>query len=235
MAIRPTTASSDSSDERGDVKIQTRSPNPAATAAAATIDHANALGGSRTTREDSPRSAHGPYVAARALSSALMGLQPHVEEPTLSVRSPDGEVPEISFVIPCLNEEDADRGGRAATHSTRSPSLGVSGEVIVVDNALRGPLGGARARGRRDRRARASARLRQRVPRRPPGRARPVHRDDRRRPHVRPLGAARDGRAAARRSRRRARHAVQGRDPPGRDAVDEPLHRQPDPDAGCST
>jgi hypothetical protein len=63
-----------------------------------------------------------------------MGLQPHVEEPTLSVRSRDGEVPEVSFVIPCLNEEDAVeavvRDALAAIDS-----LGVSGEVVVVDNA----------------------------------------------------------------------------------------------------
>jgi hypothetical protein len=63
-----------------------------------------------------------------------MGLQPHVEEPTPHARRRDEDVPEISFVIPCLNEEDA---VEAVVQDALAAidSLGVSGEVIVVDNA----------------------------------------------------------------------------------------------------
>jgi len=62
-----------------------------------------------------------------------MGLQPHVEERTPGVVVPDEEVPEISFVIPCLNEEDAVEAVVDDAFAAIG-ALGVPGEVIVVDN-----------------------------------------------------------------------------------------------------
>ena len=84
-------------------------------------------------------------------------------------------------------------------------------------------------RRRRARRHRAAARLRQRLPRRLRRRARRLHRDGRRRPHLR---LRRD--PALRREARRRRRAGDGRPdgqhPAGRDAVAAPLRRQPGPD-----
>jgi hypothetical protein len=63
-----------------------------------------------------------------------MSLQPHVEEPTPHARRRGEDIPEISFVIPCLNEEEAiESVVRDALDAIAA--LGVTGEVIVIDNA----------------------------------------------------------------------------------------------------
>ena len=62
-----------------------------------------------------------------------MGPQPHVEERTTGVVPPAEEALEVSFVIPCLDEEAA---VEAVVEDALAAieAVGVSGEVIVVDN-----------------------------------------------------------------------------------------------------
>ena len=81
------------------------------------------------------------------------------------------QVPEISVVIPCLNEEEAVGAvvDQALEGIRRS---GRTGEVIVVDNDSTDRSAEVAADARRARRARAAARLRQRLPRRPRRRTR---------------------------------------------------------------
>jgi hypothetical protein len=62
-----------------------------------------------------------------------MGLQPHVEERTTGVVPPDEEALEVSFVIPCLDEEAAVEAVVEDAFAAIE-AVGVSGEVIVVDN-----------------------------------------------------------------------------------------------------
>ena len=141
---------------------------------------------------------------------------------------------------PCGGGADAVRGDplpqRGGEHRPRSSALardvlrreGISGEVIVADNASEDRSRRARRRGRRPRRARAAPRLRQRLPRRLRRRPRQVHRHGRRRPHVR---LQRDPalRRAARRRRRPGHGRPDGQHPARRDALAAPLRRQPDP------
>ena len=92
---------------------------------------------------------------------------------------------------------------------------------------LRGPERRARRRRGCDGRARASARLRERVPRRLRGRQGQVHRDDRRRPHLRLRGDP-ELRPATRRGRRARDGESDGQHRAGSDVAHEP-HREPDP------
>ena len=137
---------------------------------------------------------------------------------------------EISVVIPCLNEE------RAIAEVVAWGWEGIErhGPQRRGDRRrqrLDRPLRRARASGRRARRPRAAARLRERIPARPGRSARRVHLHGRRRRHLRP---ARHG-AVPRAARFGGKEFVlgsrfQGRIHAGRDALEAPLDRQPDPD-----
>ena len=136
--------------------------------------------------------------------------------------------PQISVVIPCLNEEEAvGTGGRAGAR--RHPPLRTAGRGHRGRQRVHRPLGRGGGRARRARRLRGATRLRQRLSRRARSRAGRVRRDGRRGRDV-PAPGARAVRRPAR-GRRRPRHrlALRGNDPRRCDAVPEPLRRQPDP------
>jgi hypothetical protein len=66
----------------------------------------------------------------------MMSVRPRVDDRAPDVAAPqagDPESPEVSFVIPCLNEEDAVEGVVQDALSSIA-ALGIAGEVIVVDN-----------------------------------------------------------------------------------------------------
>jgi hypothetical protein len=66
----------------------------------------------------------------------MMSVRPRVDDRAPDVAAPqagDPESPEVSFVIPCLNEEDAVEGVVQDALSAIA-ALGIAGEVIVVDN-----------------------------------------------------------------------------------------------------
>ncbi len=140
----------------------------------------------------------------------------------------DDEI-QVSVVIPCLNEaENIERCVRRRARR-RWTSHGIAGEVVVADNASEDGSAELAAARRRARRARAAARLRQRLPGRLRRRARALHRHGRRRPDLR---LRRDPalRRAARRRRRARDGRPDGQHPAGRDAVAAPLRRQPGAD-----
>ena len=177
---RPSSAGAGSSTRalRSRRRARTRSPgsacprvqaNPLALAA-------RAYASGRSTRSWPPTRGQTRPVVATASSSGSGRWACYGRAPYAMTHA----APEISVVIPCLNEEEAVGAvvDQALEGIRRS---GRSGEVIVVDNALDRPLRRDRRRARRDRRARGAARLRQRVPRGARGRAGRVHRDGRRR------------------------------------------------------
>ena len=129
------------------------------------------------------------------------------------------------MVIPCLNEAASIE--RCVTDArTAFEGQGWEGEVIVADNGSddrsaelareAGAAGGARA----------EARLRERVPRRLRRRAGRLHRDGRRRPHLR-LRRHPALRDQARRGRRPRDGRPHEGHPAGRDALAPPLRREP--------
>ena len=120
------------------------------------------------------------------------------------------------------------RAGRRAG-ARRDPPLGTTRRGHRRRQRVHRPLGGGRRRARRARRLRGATRLRKRLSRRARGSAGRVRRHGRRRRDV-PAAGARAVRRPAR-GRRRPRHrlALRGDDPRRRDAVPEPLRRQPDP------
>ena len=72
--------------------------------------------------------------------------------------------PQISVIIPCLNEEDA--VGKVVDQALEGiRRSGRAGEVVVVDNGSTDASADGRLGARRDRRLRAASRIRQRVSR----------------------------------------------------------------------